>query len=514
MAITLKKEDTEGYKSRTKVFNGGGRLLDAGLGLVAQTDGEGNPLGSFLWDWGKRALGFAWSLTGGALLSFISWSFSAIWGQVVSLSQYIYSFDFGASDASIDAGIKAQWDAFAGRLGGLAGAASGWFACGVLPGAVIFAFNPVAGAKALDAVADEAGDELIALLKGLASSAMQTALRGWFANGYKALRRWLQKPGNPHYDRLPASLKEAWKKGKSWTIASQVERWVESLPSESLRNYAEEYIEESFDACVEAGFVVAGALDSYVQQKRLVLGKEVVLEVTPDRSQPTEKFILAGPQELVKAQLAEEIQQRRYLGDKDLGTMVDPQIKEIMLASSPLELYGVVIFEAIDKQAPGRRPEFRLPALKRSVLDDYEKIRAACGGANGYLWGRWVAKATTSTGHPMIVRGGSASIAETRLRALAELCDLEILTVNITEELKSDRRLATPALQADSKQVLPIKLIIYNRQYFTAQVPLSRAAKKGNWTERKWEFDLRGPQKPSDWNERLAYVLRGPVGVP
>lgn len=511
MVATLRKEDTEGYKVRSKVFDGGGRLLDAGLGIVRQVDGEGNLL-STLWDWGKKALGFAWSVVS-TVVGGLAWSFSALWGQIVSLTRFLYTFDFGASDASLDASMKAQWDAFAGRLGGAAGAATGWLACGVLPGAAIFVFNPVLGAKVLDRVANEAGDELVSVLRNLATTAMQATLRGWFTSGYKALRRWLQKEGNPIYPLLPASLREAWAKGKSWSIAARVEAKIEALPG-VLQNFVEEFTEEFFDICTEAGFVIASELDRAAEQRRLVLGKEVVLEVTPDRSQPAEKILLAGPQELVKAQLVEEIQQRRYLEDKDLGTMVDPQIKEIMLASSPLELYGVVIFEAIDKQAPGRRPEFRLPALKRSVLDDYEKIRAACGGANGYMWGRWVAKATTSTGHPMIVRGGSASIAETRLRALAELCDLQILTVNITEELKADQRLSTPALQADSKQVLPIKLIIYNRQYFTAQVPLSRAAKKGNWTDRKWEFDLRGPQKPSDWNERLAYVLRGPVGAP
>jgi hypothetical protein len=511
MALTLRKEDTAGYKARSKVFEGGGRLLDAGLGIVRQVDGEGNLL-STLWDWGKKALGFAWSVVV-AIAGGLAWSFSALWGQIVSLTRFLYTFDFGASDASLDANLKAQWDAFAGRLGGAAGAAAGWLACGVLPGAAIFVFNPVAGAAALDAVVDEAGDELVAVLRNLATTAMQGLLRSWFTSGYKALRKWLQKPGNPIYPLLPESLREAWKKGKSWSIAQRVEARIEALPG-ALGQFVEEFVEEFFDSCTEAGFVIAGALDGVAAQRRLALGQEVILEVIPDRSQPTEKFILAGPQELVKAQLTEEIQQRRYLSGKDMGVMVDDLPREIILAASPFELYGWAIFEAEDGQSPGRRPRYQLPALKRSVLDDYDKIRVAFGGANGYLWGRWVATASNTTGHPLIVRGASAQEAEERLRALAELCELKILTVNITEEKKSDQRLITTGLQRDGKRVKPHSLVIINRKYFTAPVVGSAPSKQGNWLEKKWSFDLRSEQKPSDWNTRLAEVLRGPVGAP
>jgi hypothetical protein len=114
----------------------------------------------------------------------------------------------------------------------------------------------------------------------------------------------------------------------------------------------------------------------------------------------------------------------------------------------------------------------------------------------------------------LIVRGASADEAEDRLRALASLCELSILTVNLTEERKTDQRLRTTGLQRESKRILPHSLIVINRRYFTHPVAGGSPSKQGNWLEKKWSFDLRSEQKPSDWNTRLAEVLRGPVGAP
>jgi hypothetical protein len=87
---------------------------------------------------------------------------------------------------------------------------------------------------------------------------------------------------------------------------------------------------------------------------------------------------------------------------------------------------------------------------------------------------------------------------------------LEILTINITEERKSHKRLRNPALQKEARRVLPYRLILANRKYYNDPRPDARPSKNGSYDDVRFTFDISGVTKPPLWDEMMAEVLRGP----
>jgi hypothetical protein len=65
------------------------------------------------------------------------------------------------------------------------------------------------------------------------------------------------------------------------------------------RNFTEEALEEGSEACIEAGFAVAGGIDAWLAQQAMqrnsLLGSDRTVEITPDRSAPDERIILERP---------------------------------------------------------------------------------------------------------------------------------------------------------------------------------------------------------------------------
>jgi hypothetical protein len=511
MALTLNKSDLAGYIIRKATQDAGGRILDGGLGVVAKKDEQGNIL-STLFDWTRKAAGFVWSavgLVGKVLGAVLGFSWTALWGGLVSLTHFIYNFDFGATDKAIDEQMKATWQAYKGRVGGALGQSLGWFVCGIVPGAGMFVFNPVAGARVLAEVGQEAWDELQATLGQLATLGLQNIARSVFAMGYKNLRKWLQKPGNPLYNLLPQGLRDAWKTGKSWSISSAVEKRIEALPAD-WKNFYEELFEEFGDACTEAGFVVAGALDRWgAEQKVGPLGAEVVIEVQPNR-ESEEKYILAGPQEIVKAELAASLADYDRMETKDLGQVFAISASDFIARAAPLKLYLKLEFEPVDG---GRRGEasYQIPNPKISLLDNYDTIRAACGGSNGYMWGPFKGVGRLSSGHNLEVYAATRDGAMDRLQAFASLSDDDLLTVDITEEIPTLRRDTIKMLKKPNIQIKPVRMRLINREYFDSPRPNARASKKGYYLPKNAILSLRGTSKPADWNQKISEILRGPT---
>jgi hypothetical protein len=512
MGLELSKASLLSHVARVAINNAGGRKFNPGAALETQQDQDGNIL-SAIWNIGKQLVGFL-AKSAAAITGFV-FSFAGLVGQIVNAVRFVWSYNLATPDAQIDNQIRGLWNAFIPRLGGAFGQALGWFTCGFVPGVALFKFNKALGAKVLAEVGEEAFDEMMSTLKSMGAATVQATFQSFFLKMFKSVRKWLKRPGNPLYNLLPAGLKAAWQTNTPWSFAKAVEAKVESLPA-GWEEFAEEALEEFGDACTEALFLVASSVDVWLAEQNSKvtssLGDDFVIEVFPNRDEP-ESFLMAGPIELLKESIPVEIQNRQYLGDKDLGMQLDEEARTILLAAQPFSLYGWVVFRSEDGKGPGRRPTYQLPAFDRAKVDDYDRIRAACGGPNGYLWGRFVATATTSVGHPLIVRGGTADDAEDRLEALATLCELDLLTVNVTDERRTHKRASNPTLKKDTRRVLPYRLILVNRHYFTDPRPNAQPSKNGYYDEVRFVFDISGSTKPSDWNARMAEVLLGPTAA-
>lgn len=486
-------------------------------GVLSRGTGLGE-LGSHIVNGLGKLLGFIVS----SVINVASWGLTEIWSLIVQASTFVWNFNWNISDKDLDRQIKGQWDSFGSLLGGLAGNAFGWFSCGILPGASIFAFNRALGLYVLKEVGEEALEELAGNLSNVVRQSIRNVASQTFAWVFKNWRNWMKQPNNVFAkalfgDRYKDVMKE-WGKsgGPVWSFAKKVEDKVESISDPFWRNFVEEFLEEAWDGCVEAGFVVANSVESYLamqkQSKNLILGPERLIEITPDREAEEEKIILSGPEELIKTQLPQTLATHQLLDNRDVGQIVgQPADDEARGAELTLRL-KIILYNSPAPPWRGRRVDrptqvtITIPDVRRTALD-WEKIRYACGGQNGYLWGRFKAVAWLTNRRSLTVYGASASEAEQRLKLFAALSEAQIKTINITEETKEGDRLLNPGLYKEVTRVYPAYCFVMNRELVLAG-DKGRPVGKQRYRDKRYRLNLWQSTKPYDWEEKIAEVLR------
>ena len=241
---------------------------------------------SWIWNGLGSFLNSLLSKTFTLLVAGLQWSFTALWGLIVQATQFIYNFDWNIADEELDKNIASAFDNLATSLGGFTGSAVGYLACGALPGALIMTFNEPLGVHVLEAVGEEALDELASHLATVIRLTFMGFARSTMAYLYKNVRKlWRESD-----DTMKAKLKAKGLKGdaiqkaiddrnKPWSFAKKVEQKIEAIPSKFWRNFAEEFVQEFGQACIEAGYVVAGTLDSYYAQQKTGHGEDETVEI-------------------------------------------------------------------------------------------------------------------------------------------------------------------------------------------------------------------------------------------
>jgi hypothetical protein len=265
------------------------------------------------------------------VISLISFSFTKLWSWIVSATQFISNFNWNISDTAIDKQIAGLWTSFGGILGGAAGRAIGWIGCGVVPSATVFAFNQSLGAHLLKEVGEQALDEMLDAASEVINAAFRLGSQATFLWLYKDVRRVLKDPNNIFGQGLRAVLGqktiEDWGTGESWTIAKAVEDRIEKIPDAFWRNFTEEMMEEGSEACIEAGFAVAGGIDAFLAQQAMqsnaILGVDRTVEITPDRSAPDERIILSGPEAVLRPTIVQVMATHQMLGNRDVGVLIN-----------------------------------------------------------------------------------------------------------------------------------------------------------------------------------------------
>lgn len=523
MSLALVKSALESRTIRKSIVSTGVRVLKTNVAQDSK-DKQGNILSSIL-NWGGRLVGFIFSSLGSAL----SWSASAIWGLIVSTAQFIWHFNWNATDEQLNQQIQNTWNTTAGLVGGLLGQTLGWLACGVLPGAVTFCFNEVAGAYILKQVGEEMAEELAASAANVVRQAFRATAETLLVWSYKNVRKlirsnskWIGKVLGKNYEKAI----EAWgqKGSKPWSFAQATEDAIERIPNEALRNFTEEALEEFFESCVEAGYVVANSIDSYLAAKKIEadpLGKRRIVEITPNRDIPNERIILAGNEKILMPQIAGALSHYQLIDNRDVGDDLG-NFRTELSRGDPIGIQIKIRWYSIAKPpyknryAPNgvlTQAEYTVPHVKRSAVD-WNRIKLAAGGANGYNWGRFKAtcrlKSPNGGIHSMVIYGGSESEAEERLRALLELSECELLTLNTSEEKKVGRRATNAALYKDTVRVYPAWFTILNQQKVLHEENTKKTL-AGNLTQVSIpKIRLFWDSKPDDVDQLIAEALKTP----
>lgn len=444
-------------------------------------------------------------------------------GLVVQSINFVMNFNWNATDAELDAITRQNIARLGGLVGGTLGNAFGWILCGVVPGLVIHKFNPLLGLKVLKDVGQEGLEELADNLALLVRSVLATATTWTVIQAYKGWRR-LAKGWAKNDPILKSLIKlvpglgkniEKWgeKGSKPWTFAGARDELIEKLPDGWMENSIEELVEETWEACVEALYVVAADVDQWMLEQQIEKefknGPEEVVEITPNRENEEEKIVLAGPQELIRPVIVQTMTSHQLIENRDVGLWVGQPVREAM-KSTPISIQLRIIMSSKQKSVfKAKRVQITIPNVARGRLD-WLDIKQRLGGINGYMWGRYKAKAQLSGGHSLSIWAATDSEAVDRVTMLATLSNEEILGVTVTEEKREASRRRFEALRKQPTRIYPWAMTIINQQKVLNEES-GRAQLSGVYQRReKSLIPLHTATRPDNYSELITDLFRIP----
>lgn len=262
-------------------------------------------------------------------IGFTGFSFAAVLGVIFNVVRFIWTFNWNISDEQLRQNIQSNFESVASLAGGTLGNALGYLSCGVLPSAVIYAFNPALGALALKNVAEEMVDEFVGNLQSLTVATFQLGTQivlSWlFSNARRLIKNSAEAIGNILGDRVENIIK-AWGNGsEAWSMGNEFEEWIESIENQALENFTEELAEELIEGCVEAGFVVANTADQFYAQQKLnelaAIETQDIVILQPNRNVPDNKIVLAGTGGQIRQHITSALVTHQIMDDRDVGVI-------------------------------------------------------------------------------------------------------------------------------------------------------------------------------------------------
>ncbi|MEH1821938.1 MAG: hypothetical protein V7L31_23135 [Nostoc sp.] len=287
------------------------------------------------------------SALGGFLVSkvgeFINFSINGLWTLFVVDSQFLWNFNWNATDAQLDESIKGQFHALAGQLGITVGQTLGYIAGGFIPGATIFVFNEALGAQVLTKVTERFAEGFLTNLGLLFQQALVLGSQILFTNTYKTVRKIIKAIPSQYiktfFGDKVANAVTAWGKegSKPWSFAIAIDEAIDNVfgKGSELSTFIHQTLLQAGQSFIEAGYVVANSVDSYIASQAIanqqvpVLGSEKYVEITYDKSVPNNKIVLAGQEEILKGNIIQTIATERQFKGRDVGIVYGQLAAEI-----------------------------------------------------------------------------------------------------------------------------------------------------------------------------------------
>lgn len=476
----------------------GGNLIRTWSASATTTSGGGGFLETIF----NGALRFGNFLISG-IASLVSFSFTKLWSWIVSGVQFIYNFDWNIGDTAINKQIEGLWNSFGGILGGAVGRTIGWIGCGLVPAATVFSFNQSMGAYLLKEVGEQALDEMLDAASEVINAGFRMGTQATFLWLYKDVRRALKDPSNPFGVALRSVMGDKnvdnWGTGESWTMAKAVEKKIEAIPNAFWRNFVEEAFEEGTEACIEAGFAVAGGIDAWLAQQAMqnsVLGSDRTVEIVPDRSAPDERIILSGPEAVLRPTIVNVMATHQMLGNRDVGVLINGTPVDDTVTPGTQERRLTIEFK--EKTAPpwimpdgkrARRRQITVFDIKRGL--SWEEVKLA---AKQYTSGQRLVNARLDNGHQMQAYASTDDEGLQKIKELLKLSTAELLPNGVRDSgyvNPTTRRRELPYLVYPAKAVLVWKKRspdLDGREDINGRL----------WTEERIEFDLWPDNEPAN----------------
>lgn len=514
MGINLKTKELSSRVIRKKVEG------DNGLRVISTLDAVGSGLakkegfiGGTLKKIGGALFGGLKGFAFGVLkesLKFLTFSFTRLFGLLLGGISFIYNYNWNISDKDIDAQVKQSWINFAGVFGGELGESIGFFTCGVLPSAAVFAFNEPLGLYLLARIGEEFAEELALNISIVLQQAIRSASTTAFSLYYKNIRKILKHKTSPLRAFIPKKILDSWGKqgGPVVSFSKKVEDFEEAIPNPMLRAFGENFREGLYDGCVEAGYILAGALDSwYLQQKKEAdKNREEIIEIIPNRDVEEEKIILSGSRSELKPAITTVLATHQLIQNRDVGAIVANDVHE-WLSAQRSDIMITIEFQNVEKppikQEDRVRVILKIPHVTKNKLD-WITIKSAAG-KNGYDWGRFKAIAVLDKGGTIQCYGATSSAAKSQVESLATLSSANILKIDVIEETNDKVRATNKQLQKKATRVWPYRATIMHNRVSSID---GRAMIDGKKRVREiYTFKIWNDSAPSDFNEKVAQLF-------
>lgn len=446
----------------------------------------------------------------------INWS--TLWGFVVTGAIALLNFNWNQTDAELDGGVKNGWIAFASSLGGATGTALGYFLCGFTPTIPIFAVNEAKAVYLSKTLGEEFLDEMAGQMSNVIGSGLRALAATAFAYTYKNIRKMLKKPNSFARLILGDKVINNWGKpgGEAWTFAKAIEDQVERIPNPFIRGFVEELLEEFGEACIEAGYVLTGGLDSWAANQKMtknqIIGPNRIVEIQPNREVENETILMGGAENILRPAMVQTMANYKLLDNKDVGQIIGQPVDDYVSQSfQPMRL----IIKYYSLQTPpwkAKRGErlntatYKIPNIERKSID-FEKIKLAAGGSNGISTGKYYANARLTDGFKMLVYGSSEKGAINTVKGLAKLSQSEILTISTGKREKEGKAITQPGLIRDSDQLYPAYATIFIKSLDpkTGRAYIDGIKRK----ELSYRIELWRPQKPPEFDEAIRGLFSG-----
>lgn len=471
---------------------------------------------------GKLVAG--WLLKG---INFLVFSAQTIWAWIVGAVERIKAFDWNASDKALTASMQTQNIRIAALWGGVVGNAVGWLGSVAVGYGIGLALPVIGGSLLANTIAlktlQEGVEDFLPLLRNAIFQMFGVWTRNALTTGYINLRRWIKSADQKFLEQYLGKdtakwIKEEWGKegGPVISFNKKMDDELEKIPDKALRAFLEEFYEEAWDSFIEGGFVVANEIDTAYAQARLAqqnsMGTARTVSILPDKENDNEVLTFEKvPQNLLIPAVQQTVNTHRLLDNRDVGQFVG-ELVEDYARKMPLGLRMKITLYSVDtppysaRRGKLKRVSVSIPDVKRSAVD-WAKIKEACGGNTGYMWGRFKATAQLSNGRPFSVYGATADVAEKQMRRFLALSTAEIVTWAVTEEKKEGARLENPQLYKEATRVYPAYVSIVNRDLQQA-VDRGKPTKKGNYRDRDERIELWTIAKPYNFEQIVTDLLR------
>lgn len=373
---------------------------------------------------GAKLVGFASKLIIGAG----RWLLRHCWDIILTATYEISYFNWNQSDAEIRRQMEAGNVQIAAAAGELLGVGSVWLVSIGLAGMATMKWPVLAGKVLLD-LAEEGGDEIRGELYSFLTTVRTTLTRNLILGSFLTARQ-LELFG----------LKPIADQKEPWTIAGAIEEKVESIDNDILRAFVENFLEGAVDAITEVGYVVTYSIEDFYRTQKMAnrdaLGPERGVKVQPDERKPDEFIVITGPQELAKQSIETTLNQHRFIHNRDLGQLVGQPIQDY-IRSGVQRRKLTMVFKSKESPPwvapPGedyiKEVSYTIPEVEMGLT--WNELKVA---GRTWMWGACRATANMSNGRQMAVYGATPAEAEEKLRELATLSTLDILTISVSQE--------------------------------------------------------------------------------